>query len=31
MDVKKYIIDIQDLAVEFKTETGIVKAINGLE
>jgi peptide/nickel transport system ATP-binding protein len=31
MNANKYIIDVQDLSVEFKTESGIVKAINSLE
>ena len=31
MEENKYIIEIKDLRVEFKTETGVVKALNGLD
>ena len=31
MEENRYIIEIKDLCVEFKTETGIVKELNGLE
>ena len=31
MSDKKYAVEINDLAVEFRTDDGIVKALNGLD